>query len=253
MQHSQTTINKQENSKKQDSKIIVALDYADAASAQQLVNQLDPLLCKLKVGKELFTAAGPQLVEQLIAKNFQVFLDLKFHDIPTTVKKACQAASNLGVWMLNVHASGGASMMHAAAEGVDIGSQGSAQKPLLIAVTVLTSMNQANLSEVGIAEAVENQVLKLAKLTQQSGLQGVVCSAMEAQLLKQQLPNDFLLVTPGIRPASASLDDQSRVLTPTQALSMGASYLVIGRPITQAANPLDALIAIHQEISNHIN
>ena len=253
MQHSQATINKQENSKKQDSKIIVALDYADAASALQLVNQLDPLLCKLKVGKELFTAAGPQLVEQLIAKNFQVFLDLKFHDIPTTVKKACQAASNLGVWMLNVHASGGASMMHAAAEGVDIGSQGSTQKPLLIAVTVLTSMNQANLSEVGIAETVENQVLKLAKLTQQSGLQGVVCSAMEAQLLKQQLPNDFLLVTPGIRPASASLDDQSRVLTPTQALSMGASYLVIGRPITQAKQPLDALIAIHQEISNHIN
>ena len=253
MQHSQATINKQENSKKQDSKIIVALDYADAASALQLVNQLDPLLCKLKVGKELFTEAGPQLVEQLIAKNFQVFLDLKFHDIPTTVKKACQAASNLGVWMLNVHASGGASMMHAAAEGVDIGSQGSTQKPLLIAVTVLTSMNQANLSEVGIAETVENQVLKLAKLTQQSGLQGVVCSAMEAQLLKQQLPNDFLLVTPGIRPASASLDDQSRVLTPTQALSMGASYLVIGRPITQAKQPLDALIAIHQEISNHIN
>lgn len=232
------------------SKIIVALDYADATSAMHLVNQLDPSLCKLKVGKELFTAAGPQLVEKLIAKNFQVFLDLKFHDIPTTVKKACQAASNLGVWMLNVHASGGTSMMQAAAEGVDIGSQGHANKALLIAVTVLTSMSQNNLSEIGIAESVESQVLKLAKLTQQAGLHGVVCSALEAQLLRQHLGNDFLLVTPGIRPATASLDDQSRVLTPAQALSMGASYLVIGRPITQAVQPLAALTQIYKEITH---
>ena len=238
------------DSKILDSKIIVALDYADAGSALNLVNQLDPSLCKLKVGKELFTAAGPQLVEKLAAKNFAVFLDLKFHDIPTTVKKACQAASNLGVWMLNVHACGGSAMMQAAAEGVDIGSQGSTKKPLLIAVTVLTSINQARLNEIGIAETLENQVLKLAKLTKQAGLQGVVCSAMEAQLLKQHLPGNFLLVTPGIRPASNSLDDQSRVLTPTQALSMGASYLVVGRPITQAANPIEALININQEISS---
>ena len=249
-----------------ESKIIVALDYADSGSAMHLVNQLDPALCKLKVGKELFTAAGPQFVEQLIAKNFKVFLDLKFHDIPTTVKKACQAASNMGVWMLNVHASGGASMMHAAAEGVDIGSQSSIdnvnQKPILIAVTVLTSMNQSNLNEIGITDTVENQVLKLAKLTQQAGLQGVVCSALEVQLLKQQLPNDFLLVTPGIRLASATnnmmldnivSDDQSRVLSPAQALNMGASYLVIGRPITQAPNPFEVLIAIHDEIANNIN
>jgi len=227
-----------------DSKIIVALDYADSASALNLVNQLDSSLCKLKVGKELFTAAGPQLVEKLIAKNFQVFLDLKFHDIPNTVAKACEAASNLGVWMLNVHASGGTAMMQAALEGLNK----SKHSPYLIAVTVLTSMSQANLNEIGIENNIENQVLNLAKLTQLAGLHGVVCSALEAELLKRHLALDFLLVTPGIRPASASKDDQSRILTPTQALTAGASYLVIGRPITQAANPIDALIAINQEI-----
>jgi orotidine-5'-phosphate decarboxylase len=243
------------DSKVDASKIIVALDYADAASALKLVNQLDPTLCKLKVGKELFTAAGPQLVEQLIAKNFKVFLDLKFHDIPTTVAKACQAASNLGVWMLNVHASGGSAMMQAAAEGVDIGSQGNANKPLLIAVTVLTSMNQSNLTEIGVESSIENQVLKLAKLTQLSGLHGVVCSAQEAPMLRAQLGSDFCLVTPGIRPALANgqinlqvnRDDQARVVTPADALNNGASYLVIGRPITQAANPLKALEAIAVE------
>ena len=236
------------SSKITDSKIIVALDYADANSALALVNQLEPSLCKLKIGKELFTAAGPQLVEKLVAKGYAVFLDLKFHDIPNTVAKACQAASNLGVWMLNVHASGGGAMMNAAAEGVDIGSQGRENKPFLIAVTVLTSMNQASLHEIGVETSVENHVLKLAKLTQAAGLNGVVCSALEAQLLRQHLPNDFLLVTPGIRPASASLDDQSRVLTPSQGLQYGANYLVIGRPITQASNPVEALIAINQEI-----
>ena len=234
-----------------DSKIIVALDYASAKDALALANQLDPSLCKLKVGKELFTATGPQLVEQLIAKNFDVFLDLKFHDIPSTVAKACQAASNLGVWMLNVHASGGSAMMQAALEGVNNASH----KPYLIAVTVLTSMNQASLTEIGIIEKVQDQVLKLARLSQQAGLHGVVCSAQEAQLLRQHISKDFLLVTPGIRPASANLnnlmsDDQSRVLTPHQALSMGASYLVIGRPITQAKNPIEALMAIKSEIMN---
>jgi orotidine-5'-phosphate decarboxylase len=229
-----------------DSKVIVALDYANAQSALKLVNQLNPDLCKLKIGKELFTAAGPQLVEQLVAKNFKVFLDLKFHDIPNTVKKACEAAANLGVWMLNVHACGGSSMMQAALEGVNK----SRHQPYLIAVTVLTSMNQANLSEIGIENSVENQVLKLAKLTQQAGLHGVVCSAQEAALLKQHLKNDFLLVTPGIRPATASLDDQSRVLTPAQAIMMGASYLVVGRPITQAENPIKVLEAIAQEIQS---
>jgi len=240
------------DSKILDSKIIVALDYADAASALKLVNQLDPSLCKLKVGKELFTAAGPQLVEQLVAKNFNVFLDLKFHDIPNTVAKACEAASNLGVWMLNVHASGGSAMMQAALEGVNK----SAHSPYLIAVTVLTSMNQANLTEIGVENSVENQVLKLAKLTQLAGLHGVVCSAQEAQMLRAQLGNDFCLVTPGIRPFNASAlannnkvnqDDQSRVVTPLDALNNGASYLVIGRPITQAENPLKALQAIAAE------
>ena len=243
---SKMTDSKIADSKITDSKIIVALDYADAASALALVNQLDPALCKLKVGKELFTAVGPQLVEKLIAKNFQVFLDLKFHDIPNTVKNACEAASNLGVWMLNVHASGGSAMMQAALEGVNKASH----QPYLIAVTVLTSMNQASLHEIGIETSIENQVLKLAQLTQTAGLHGVVCSALEAQLLKQHLKNDFLLVTPGIRPASASLDDQSRVLTPSQALQMGASYLVIGRPITQAPQPQQALMNIYQEISD---
>ena len=234
------------DSKIPDSKVIVALDYADSASALNLVNQLDPSLCKLKVGKELFTAAGPQLVEQLVAKNFQVFLDLKFHDIPNTVSKACQAASNLGVWMLNVHASGGKAMMEAALEGVNK----SKHSPYLIAVTVLTSMSQTNLDEIGVENSIENQVLKLAQLTQLAGLHGVVCSALEAPLLRQQLTQDFLLVTPGIRPATASKDDQTRILTPTQALAAGASYLVVGRPITQASNPFEALVAINEEINS---
>ena len=235
-----------------ESKIIVALDYADASSAFKLVNQLDPALCKLKVGKELFTAAGPQLVEKLVSQNFDIFLDLKFHDIPNTVAKACEAASNLGVWMLNVHASGGSDMMQAALEGVSK----SIHSPYLIAVTVLTSMNQHNLSEIGIENTVENQVLRLAKLTHTSGLHGVVCSAQEAQMLRSQLGETFCLVTPGIRPVlnkdqvnlnQVNQDDQSRVVTPADALNNGASYLVIGRPITQADNPLKALEAIAAE------
>lgn len=227
-------------------RIVVALDYADAASALQLVERLDPALCRLKVGKELFTAAGPQLVEKLIDKDFGIFLDLKFHDIPTTVQKACEAASRLGVWMLNVHASGGTAMMQAAREGV----AKSGRQPLLIAVTVLTSMNQAALKEIGVEDELQKQVLRLAGLTKQAGLDGVVCSAQEAQMLKKQLGEDFCLVTPGIRPKTASLDDQSRVVTPSQAVAWGADYLVIGRPITQATDPLQALQAIHQELQN---
>ena len=232
------------DTKSNDSKIIVALDYADATSALNLAAKLDPNLCKLKVGKELFTAAGPTLIELLVKKQFKVFLDLKFHDIPTTVAKACQAASNLGVWMINVHASGGAAMMQAALEGVNKSNH----QPFLIAVTVLTSMDQSILTSVGVSQKLDQQVLNLAKLSQLSGLHGVVCSGLEARLLKQNLPNDFLLVTPGIRPSTANLDDQNRVLTPSQALNMGASYLVIGRPITQAADPIVALMAIQHEI-----
>lgn len=226
-----------------DPKIIVALDYADADSALKLVKQLDPALCRLKVGKELFTAAGPQLVETLAKSDFGVFLDLKFHDIPNTVAKACTAASNLGVWMLNVHASGGMEMMQAARQAVD----NSSTKPLLIAVTVLTSMNQQTLNEIGIHTELATHVLNLAKLTQKAALDGVVCSALESETLRTNLGKDFCLVTPGIRPANASKDDQSRIVTPKQALALGSSYLVIGRPITQAADPLAALQAIHQE------
>lgn len=224
-------------------KIIVALDYADKESALNLVNQLDPALCRLKVGKELFTATGPQFVEELVSSNFGVFLDLKFHDIPNTVAKACTAASHLGVWMLNVHASGGLEMMQAARQAVD----NTANKPLLIAVTVLTSMNQQALNLIGIQTDLATHVLNLAKLSKQAHLDGVVCSALEAEVLRRQLGKDFCLVTPGIRPANLNQDDQSRVVTPTDALRMGASYLVIGRPITQAANPLKALEAIHAE------
>lgn len=226
-----------------DPKIIVALDYQDAASALNLVRQLNPQMCRLKVGKELFTAAGPQLIDALHQRNFEVFLDLKFHDIPNTVAKACQAAANLGVWMVNVHASGGVEMMQAAREAVDK----SQQKPLLIAVTVLTSMSELALQKVGIQTPLQQHVLHLATLSKEAGLDGVVCSAQEAALLKADLGKDFCLVTPGIRPKNAAKDDQTRIVTPQDALALGAHYLVIGRPITQAENPLQALEAIHAD------
>lgn len=226
-----------------DPKIIVALDYADATSALKLVRQLNPSLCRLKVGKELFTAEGPKFVEQLAHANFGVFLDLKFHDIPNTVAKACAAASQLGIWMLNVHASGGLEMMQAANEAV----KSAENKPLLIAVTVLTSMNQTSLNQIGITTDLTTHVLKLATLTQQAGLDGVVCSALEASMLRKQLGNNFCLVTPGIRPTNASQDDQSRIVTPADALKNGSNYLVIGRPIIQASDPLKMLESIHAE------
>ena len=229
-----------------DSKIIVALDYSDAASAQALVARLDPALCKLKVGKELFTAAGPIFVESLVKQGYDVFLDLKFHDIPNTVAKACQAAANLGVWMLNVHASGGLPMMQAAREGLD--KAFGANAPLLIAVTVLTSMDEPTLHSLGIQHSLSDHVLALASLTQQAGLQGVVCSAQEAAMLKQALGPAFCLVTPGIRPAEASQDDQTRIVTPKEALTLGSHYLVIGRPITQAPDPIVALNTIIKNI-----
>lgn len=226
-------------------RIVVALDYADAPSALALARQLDPSQCRLKVGKELFTAAGPDLVRSLVDQGYGVFLDLKFHDIPNTVAKACEAAARLGVWMLNVHASGGQPMMEAAKEGV----AKSGHQPLLIAVTILTSMDQQVMQSLGIAGNLQDQVLRLARLTQASGLDGVVCSAQEAPVLRSALGKDFCLVTPGIRPHNASLDDQSRVVTPTDALRQGSSYLVIGRPITRAADPLQALRDINHEIS----
>lgn len=233
------------NIQRPDPKVIVALDYASTADASKLVERLDPSLCKLKVGKELFTAAGPAWVEQLVSQGYGVFLDLKFHDIPHTVAQACKAAASLGVWMVNVHALGGRAMMTAAREALE----GLPQQPKLIAVTVLTSMGSNDLADLGISEEPQQLVRRLARLAQDCRLDGVVCSAQEAAMLKQELGADFCLVTPGIRPASASKDDQKRIMTPADALRAGAHYLVIGRPITQAADPLQALQAIGQEIA----
>lgn len=227
-------------------KIIVALDYADAVSALALVERLDPGVCRLKVGKALFTVAGPELVRVLVARGFDVFLDLKFHDIPNTVAAACRAAAGLGVWMMNVHASGGRRMMIAAQEAL----AGLPQRPLLIAVTVLTSMNAEDLTEVGVADAPVDQVLRLAQLSKQCKLDGVVCSAQEASMLRTDLGADFRLVTPGIRPSGAEIGDQRRVMTPVEALRAGSTDLVIGRPITAATDPLAALKQIQSEIQN---
>ncbi|PIP81113.1 MAG: orotidine-5'-phosphate decarboxylase [Gammaproteobacteria bacterium CG22_combo_CG10-13_8_21_14_all_40_8] len=218
--------------------IIIALDYACKLDALNFVEQLDPTLCRLKIGKEMFTHFGPQFVTELQSKGFEIFLDLKFHDIPNTVAKAVAAASDLGVWMVNVHACGGIDMMKAASNALKNKPQ---NKTLLIAVTVLTSMSQQDLQAVGIQRTVEEQVLALAKLTYEAGLDGVVCSAKEVTLLREHLPKDFLLVTPGIRPVGSALDDQKRVLTPSEALKMGSNYLVIGRPITQSPKPSETL------------
>ena len=221
-------------------RLIVALDFPSADSALALAKRLDPASCRLKVGKELFTRAGPSLLETLHNYGFSVFLDLKFHDIPNTVAGACRAAAELGVWMLNVHALGGARMLAAAREAVDK----TAQRPWLIAVTVLTSHSAADLAEIGIIEPAEQLVARLARLTQSAGLDGVVCSAQEARLLRQHCGADFCLVTPGIRLDSASADDQRRVMTPQAAIRAGADYLVVGRPVTQAADPAAVVQAL---------
>ena len=228
-----------------DPKIIVALDFPSQDPALALVDQLDPSKCRLKVGKELFTRSGPQLVQTLQRKGFDVFLDLKFHDIPNTTSAAVAAAADLGVWMVNVHASGGEKMMIACRERLE--SFG-ADKPLLIAVTVLTSMGAEDLAGIGITDSPEVQVSRLATLTRNCGLDGVVCSAQEAPKLKAEQGADFKLITPGIRPLTADKGDQQRIMTPTDALKAGSDYLVIGRPITQAPDPLAALEAIHSEV-----
>jgi len=226
-----------------DSKIIVALDYSNEEQALEFVSKVTPDLCKLKIGKELFTTAGPRFVEKIVDKNFDVFLDLKFHDIPNTVMKACNAASELGVWMVNVHALGGKTMMQAAKEGVSNSST------KLIAVTILTSMGQEDLSQIGIQSPVQDQVVNLASLAHESGLDGVVCSAKEVSILRQQLNEEFLLVTPGIRPTGKESSDQKRVMTPSEAINAGSSYLVIGRPITQSDSPIQTLEDILTEIA----
>ncbi|MCP8689754.1 orotidine-5'-phosphate decarboxylase [Marinobacterium sedimentorum] len=230
-----------------DSKqVLVALDYPDQAQAIAMAQRLDPAQCRLKVGKELFTRSGPAIVETLQGRGFDVFLDLKFHDIPNTTAKAVRAAAELGVWMVNVHASGGRRMMEAARNEIDsvVGS-----KTLLIAVTVLTSMERQDLCDIGIDIEPLEQVKRLAQLTERSGLDGVVCSAQEVGPLRGLIGADFKLVTPGIRPANADAGDQRRIMTPAQAVQAGSDYLVIGRPITQAADPLAVLESIQQELA----
>lgn len=226
--------------------ILVALDFDQIVPCFALVDQLDPSLCRLKVGKEMFTLFGPLLIEQLQQRGFDVFLDLKFHDIPNTVAKALKAASQLGVWMVNVHASGGQRMLDTAANAM----AQSEHKPLLIAVTVLTSMGDGELSEIGIEGDARTQVQRLAELSYQCGLDGVVCSAHEAAMVKSNCAKDFLCVTPGIRPAFAEAGDQRRIMTPVKALAEGADYLVIGRPVTQASDPIRALNTIVSEINS---
>lgn len=227
-----------------DTRIIVALDYGDAAAALKFVTQVSPQACKLKVGKELFTAEGPQFVEQLVRRGFDVFLDLKFHDIPTTVARACRAAAGLGVWMLNVHALGGAAMVAAAREALGTG----ADRPLLIAVTVLTSMSDADLREIGIAQTANDMAFRLAGLAHSQGADGVVCSAHEATAIRDAYGDRFLRITPGIRLAGDASDDQKRVMTPEMAMRNGSSYLVIGRSVTKAKRPAEVL----QEIATRI-
>lgn len=227
-----------------DPKVIIALDYPQAAQALELADRLDPRQCRLKVGKEMFTASGPALVEQLMKRGFEIFLDLKFHDIPNTTAMAVKAAAELGVWMVNVHCSGGLRMMTACRETLDALS---GPKPLLIGVTVLTSMERSDLAGIGLDVEPQEQVLRLAGLAAQAGLDGLVCSAQEAPALKAAQPQ-LQLVTPGIRPAGSAQDDQRRILTPRQALEAGSDYLVIGRPISQAADPAAALAAVVTEL-----
>ena len=228
-----------------DPKIIVALDFPSQNPALALADRLDPAKCRLKVGKELFTRSGPDLVKALQSRGFDIFLDLKFHDIPNTTSAAVAAAAELGVWMVNVHASGGEKMMVACRERLE--SFGN-DRPLLIAVTVLTSMSDEDLAGIGIASSAEAHVSRLATLTKNSGLDGVVCSAQEAPRLKAEQGSDFQLITPGIRPLTADKGDQQRIMTPVDALKAGSDYLVIGRPITQSPDPLAALEAIYAEV-----
>jgi len=219
-------------------RIIVALDFESADQAYELLDRIDSSLCRVKIGKELFTASGPDLVREVIGRGFDVFLDLKFHDIPNTVARAVQVASQLGVWMLNVHASGGLTMLEQARQALEDSGD---QKPLLIGVTVLTSLEKEDLEQIGVVANLEEQVSKLAFLTREAGLDGVVCSAAETRLLRAQLPDDFCLVTPGIRRPEDASGDQKRVVGPSEAIQNGSDYLVIGRPITRAESPNEAL------------
>lgn len=230
-----------------ESQVIVALDYDDKQKAMAFVDRITPDSCKLKVGKEMFTLFGPDFVKELVDRGFDVFLDLKFHDIPNTVAKACKAAAELGVWMVNVHASGGDKMMSAAREAL---AEYGDKRPKLIAVTVLTSMDSEQLSKTGIHQNPQLHVLHLANLTKSAGLDGVVCSAQEAEILKKEISSEFCLVTPGIRPTGSAAGDQTRIMTPEQAVSAGVDYMVIGRPITQSDDPIATLKAINDSVAN---
>jgi len=231
---------------KDQNRIIVALDFASADQATTLAKQLSPDQCRLKVGKELFTYGGPALVIALQRLGFDIFLDLKFHDIPNTCAQAVKAAAELGVWMVNVHGSGGRAMLDAAREAlVPYGDA----RPHLIAVTALTSLETPDLLEIGFAHTAEQLVERLAGLAQDCHLDGVVCSSREATRLRRMLGDDFLLVTPGVRPLGAASNDQKRVMTPAAALAAGSDYLVVGRPITASPSPLAALASIREEIS----
>ncbi len=227
-----------------DSKIIVALDFPDEASAMKLVERINPGLCRLKIGKELFTRCGPDLVTKIVNRGYDVFLDLKYHDIPNTVANACKAAAELGVWMLNVHALGGPAMLAAARNALS-----DSDSPLLIAVTILTSSSDDDLKAVGINRSTGDMVRRLALLSKEQGLDGVVCSAQEASDLKSSLGHDFLLVTPGIRLSADDAGDQKRIVSPADAVRQGSDYLVIGRPITQSDDPGQKLLTINSEIS----
>ena len=230
-------------------RVLVALDFDDAIPALALVDRLDARACGVKVGSELFTAAGPQFVKQIVARGFNVFLDLKFHDIPNTAAGACAAATRMGVWMMNVHAGGGRAMLAAAREAVDRSARSAGiRAPRLIAVTVLTSLDAAALVDVGQGDSVSAQAMRLAALAGDCGLDGVVCSAAEARSMRSAFGKAFTLVTPGIRPADAGADDQARVATPEAALANGADYLVVGRPITRAADPVAALAQINRAL-----
>lgn len=229
-----------------DKNIVVALDFDKEKAAFELIDRLDPRLCRLKIGKEMFTHFGPSFVQNVQNKGFDVFLDLKFHDIPNTVAKAVKAAADMGVWMVNVHASGGTRMMRAAKEILEPYGK---DAPLLIAVSVLTSMSEDDLKELGIDRSPAEQVNFLAGLAHQSGLDGMVCSALEAEMLKTNYGSEFKLVTPGIRTADASSDDQKRIMTPERAVAAGADYLVIGRAITKSSDPIQTMKEIYASIN----